>query len=158
MNKVVLILFHDGERREFELLREKTTIGRGPDNVLRVPSADVSRAHCEIVKRGDKLLLRDLGSSNGTLVNGKKAAEAELKAGDRLDVGPAKFVVQVDGKPAKPELPALPAAAAAAVVAAEELPELGDEDLLELGDGDFEVDDALSVLEEEDDDDEPLRK
>lgn len=99
--KVVLVMFKDGERRDFPITAEKTIIGRRQDSSLRIQTADVSRQHCEIYQDGKEIVVRDLGSSNGTYVNGKRVAEARLLAGDKLSVGPIVFVVQVNGMPAK---------------------------------------------------------
>jgi len=99
--KVVLVMFKDGERRDFPVTAEKTIIGRRQDSSLRIQTADVSRQHCEIFQDGKDIVVRDLGSSNGTYVNGKRVAEAKLLAGDKLSVGPIIFVVQVNGMPAK---------------------------------------------------------
>lgn len=99
--KVVLVMFKDGERRDFPVTAEKTIIGRRQDSSLRIQTADVSRQHCEIFQDGKEIIVRDLGSSNGTYVNGKRVAEAKLLAGDKLSVGPIIFVVQVNGLPAK---------------------------------------------------------
>jgi pSer/pThr/pTyr-binding forkhead associated (FHA) protein len=57
------------------------------------------------------LRVRDLGSANGTIVNGKKIKEAVIQPGDQLRIGPIGFVVQVDGKPEKITPPAAKKAA-----------------------------------------------
>ena len=145
---VVLVMFKDQERREFPLKEEKTILGRRQDCGLRIPTQDVSRQHCELLLHNNKsLAVKDLGSSNGTFVNGKRVAETELKAGDRLRVGPVTFVVQVDGKPAKitPEDVAPPPPDEAAVVAG------GDEATFDLGDGDFDMDKAIEEADDESD-------
>lgn len=80
--------------------RAKLIIGRKPECEIRIPVPDVSREHCEIRVEAERVLVKDLGSSNGTYVDGQRVQEAELKAGSVLTVGPATFVVQVDGKPA----------------------------------------------------------
>ena len=144
---VVLVMFKDQQRRDFPLKDEKTILGRRQDCGLRIPTQDVSRQHCEVLILNQKILaVKDLGSSNGTFVNGKRVAEVELQAGDRLRVGPVTFIVQVDGKPAKVTaedvLPPTPADAA--VVAAE------DEETFELGEGDFDMDAALDDDDERD--------
>ena len=48
-------------------------------------------------------MVRDMGSTNGTLVNGTAVKEAELHAGDKLDIGPLSFSIQIDGKPSLEE-------------------------------------------------------
>ena len=61
----------------------------------------MSRKHCEITIVDDELLVKDLGSRNGTYVNGEKTDVKELSEGDVLSVGPLVFVVQIDGEPAE---------------------------------------------------------
>jgi predicted component of type VI protein secretion system len=56
--------------------------------MIRIKSSQVSRRHCEIVEAGGKLTIRDLGSSNGTYVNGKRIhGSAALKPGDEVALG-----------------------------------------------------------------------
>lgn len=99
--KAVLVMFKRDERREFPITEETTTIGRSPESDLRIPTPDVSRRHCELVIEGDKLIVHDVGSSNGTYVNGRSIEETVLKPGDRLTIGPVTFTVQIDGEPAE---------------------------------------------------------
>jgi sigma-B regulation protein RsbU (phosphoserine phosphatase) len=64
------------------------TIGRSSRNSIHIPDGTVSKDHAEIVRRGDRNFIRDLGSRNGTRVNGVEAREAiALTAGDRLEIG-----------------------------------------------------------------------
>ena len=142
---VVLVMFKDQGRRDFPLKDEKTILGRRQDCGLRIPTQDVSRQHCEVLIHKKILAVKDLGSSNGTFVNGKRVAEDALKAGDRLRVGPVTFIVQVDGKPVKikPEDAAPPAPPELAVAAAE------DEETFELGEGDFDLDAAIEEADDE---------
>ncbi len=150
---VVLIMFKDGERRDFPVTESKTILGRREDCHLRIPTRDVSRQHCALLLDNGKkkLTAKDLGSANGTFINGKRIAEAELKAGDRLRLGPVTFVVQIDGKPAKVKPddvgPTKPAAAPAVAAAGE------DEETFDLTEEDFDLEDAISTLEEDQDDD-----
>ncbi|MFA7235616.1 MAG: FHA domain-containing protein [Phycisphaeraceae bacterium] len=96
-----LIMFKsDGERREFPLTKAVTVIGRKNTCDLRIPLSSVSRQHFKIERDGDKLTLRDLGSSNGTYYNNERVLEAQLEPGDQLRVGPVTFVVVIDGRPA----------------------------------------------------------
>ena len=147
---VVLVMFKDDERRDFPISAEKTVLGRRQDCHLRIPTKDVSRQHCELLLKGSALTARDLGSSNGTFVNGKRIAESQLKAGDRLRLGPVTFVVQIDGKPAKikPE-DAAPSSKTEPSLAGD------DEETFELNEGDFDIDDAMSALEDDDEKDMP---
>jgi pSer/pThr/pTyr-binding forkhead associated (FHA) protein len=109
--QVVLVMFRsDGERRSFSVVRNMTVIGRREDCDLRIPVGDVSRKHCRLVRTDDGIRIEDLGSSNGTYVNGQRIQESELNAGDQVGVGPVQFVVQINGMPADDEI-AAPAAA-----------------------------------------------
>ncbi len=102
--QVTLVMFKsDGNRRDFPLEGERTIIGRKSTCDLRIPLASVSRQHCEVVHCKGELLVRDLGSSNGTYHNSTRVQEASLVAGDELVVGPVVFVVVVDGQPAQIE-------------------------------------------------------
>jgi predicted component of type VI protein secretion system len=58
--------------RVYEFAIEKTTVGRGDHNTLTIHDASVSHAHCEILVYGTEVIVRDLGSSNGTVVDGKR--------------------------------------------------------------------------------------
>ena len=150
--KVVLVMFKDEERREFPLEDERTVIGRRQDCQLRIPTKDVSRQHCAVVVENEALVAKDLGSSNGTFVNGKRIAESKLKPGDRLRVGPVTFVVQVDGKPTdiKPDDAVPPSLAEPSTGKADE------EETFDLSEEDFDIDDIAALDEKSKDDDEDL--
>jgi pSer/pThr/pTyr-binding forkhead associated (FHA) protein len=98
---VKLVMFrNDGARKDFPVVNDTVTIGRGETCELRVPLLSVSRRHCQITVEGDRVIVKDLGSSNGTFVNNKRAtAQQQLHAGDRLVIGPVIFTVQIDGQP-----------------------------------------------------------
>ena len=71
---------------------ETMTIGRSVDCALSIPSQRVSRLHAEIFWDDKKPVLKDLGSENGTLVNGRTIREHRLKDGDVFAVGPYSCV------------------------------------------------------------------
>jgi predicted component of type VI protein secretion system len=124
--QAVLVMFRsDGERRSFSIARDMTVIGRREDCDLRIPLGEVSRKHCRLVRDGDTLKLEDLGSSNGTFLNGQRVQEALLSPGDTIQVGPVVFALQIDGEPSEEDLH--PVAAGAGAAAEEEVP-LGEED------------------------------
>jgi FHA domain len=119
------ILVIDGKRRAFHPPR--TTLGRGRSNgiVLADPSAD--EEHCELVTDGRSLIVRDLGSSSGTFVNGRPVQQAQLRSGDELQVGTTCIRIEaaaaerpapVPGAPFRAPAAALPAAIALACAAA----------------------------------------
>jgi len=91
----------DGRTRDVPVKRARTIVGRKPECNIRIPVSSVSREHCEVTLEGDTLSIRDLGSSNGTYVNRERVQQANLKAGDLLGIGPAVFVVRVNGQPAE---------------------------------------------------------
>jgi pSer/pThr/pTyr-binding forkhead associated (FHA) protein len=73
------------------------TMGRAPRADFVVDAALVSRVHCRFtVDHGNALELEDLGSTNGTFLNGKKVSRATLSDGDKLTVGRVQFVVNSD--------------------------------------------------------------
>ena len=72
-----------------------TTIGRTPDNQVVVPVREVSRRHAEIVLTETGYLVKDLGSPNGTFVNGERITEHRLQDEDRIAMGGQVFVFKV---------------------------------------------------------------
>jgi pSer/pThr/pTyr-binding forkhead associated (FHA) protein len=105
--QVALVMFRgEDPRRTFPLSRSVTVIGRREDCDLRIPLSDVSRKHCRIYTENGELRLQDLGSSNGTYLNGQRIQESVLSAGDNVRVGPVMFVVQINGVPAEDEIQA----------------------------------------------------
>jgi hypothetical protein len=79
------LVLPDGER--IVLGEAVVTIGRLDDSTLLVEDPNVSRAHAEIRPRGTGFVLVDLGSTNGTRVNGERIAERELRDGDMVSFG-----------------------------------------------------------------------
>ena len=72
-------------------------LGRGDECHVRFKSDWVSRQHCRIRVRGAEAVLRDLGSRNGTLVNGQLCqGECPLREGDQVQIGPLTFEVALD--------------------------------------------------------------
>jgi hypothetical protein len=78
--------------RQVELGERRMTIGRHPDNDIVIANGAVSARHAAITRSGDKVMLEDLGSSNGTFVNGQRVAQAMLAPGDRAAI--ATYEVQ----------------------------------------------------------------
>jgi hypothetical protein len=111
-----------------------TTVGRHDDCQLRIKSSQVSRRHCELFEKKGLLLVKDLGSSNGTFVNGKKVVDQRvLEPGDELTVGQVTFKVQkaaaADAAPAaKPAAGAKPGDTAVVTAAAAATAAVDDDD------------------------------
>ncbi|MGH7201984.1 MAG: FHA domain-containing protein [Planctomycetaceae bacterium] len=81
------------------VLSNDAVVGRSSECNLRIASNMVSRRHCQFTITDRAVLIRDLGSSNGTFVNGEQIAPQQtvpLHPGDELRIGPAKFTVQYD--------------------------------------------------------------
>ena len=75
----------EGER--VALRASRHTIGRLPDCDLHLDDSTVSRQHAAVVRRGEQWWVLDLGSTNGTRVNGQTAAEQPLADGDSIELG-----------------------------------------------------------------------
>lgn len=73
-------------------LNEEVSIGRAESNVVCLDGDAVSRFHAVICRRGAEIIVRDLNSKNGVLVNGTKVAESPLKSGDEVRVGSYTFL------------------------------------------------------------------
>ena len=98
---VNLVLFKkSGRSRAFPLPSSVTVVGRRQDCDLCIPLMIVSKRHCELNLDQGRLRLRDLDSRNGTYLNGNRITdEAEINAGDKIQIGPLNFVAQIDGNP-----------------------------------------------------------
>ncbi|MCI0401335.1 MAG: FHA domain-containing protein [Gammaproteobacteria bacterium] len=72
---------------EFALEKERTTVGRRPDNDIQIDNLAVSGKHALIITILDDSFLEDLGSTNGTYVNGKLIKKQALRNGDILTIG-----------------------------------------------------------------------
>ena len=82
--------------REIPIPQSEFLIGRGADCELRLAVPDVSRHHCLIRLTNDEATIEDLGSSNGTLLNGNRVRSASpLHSGDLIQMGESRFVVDL---------------------------------------------------------------
>jgi len=91
MSKLVLHL-EDGTTLDIPLDHERITIGRRGDNDVCLPNLAVSGEHAAVVTILADSFLEDLGSTNGTLVNGNAIVKHFLRDHDQIDVGRHKFV------------------------------------------------------------------
>lgn len=76
-----------------EIVKDLTVVGRKEDADLRLDHKSVSKLHCVIVKTDGLLLIRDLGSTNGTRVNGQRVRRAALLPSDQLSIASFRFKV-----------------------------------------------------------------
>ncbi len=93
--KLVLFLA-DSSTLDIPLERERVTVGRRPTSDVCLPYAAVSGAHAVFVRLLAGTVMEDLGSTNGTLVNGKRTARHFLHDGDRIDIGQQKLLYFAD--------------------------------------------------------------
>jgi pSer/pThr/pTyr-binding forkhead associated (FHA) protein len=87
---------HPNEKREILISKDEFLIGRGTDCDLQLSGSEVSRHHCMVRSQRDESFLVDLGSSNGTFLNGLRVrSQATLKPHDEIKIGPFRFIVQM---------------------------------------------------------------
>jgi FHA domain-containing protein len=91
------VIDRDGHEQVHEFDGSGLTIGRAADNDLVVADSRVSRHHARITGRRGTLVYADLGSTNGSRVNGVQVGELVLGAGDRIEIGDTVIVVEVAG-------------------------------------------------------------
>ena len=96
MDVILKVIEGAKEGTKVAIKKDRFLIGRSPKCHLCAGSTAISRKHCAILRSEAKVSLQDLGSRNGTLVNGKKITdEVELASGDEIAVGPLKFLVTI---------------------------------------------------------------
>ncbi|WP_347346611.1 DUF3662 and FHA domain-containing protein [Microbacterium sp.] len=83
----------DGQRHP--LVKSRTVIGRGSDADITIPDAGTSRRHVEILWDGERAMVRDLKSTNGTQLNGRKVSEAALEPGAVITIGQTRITFRV---------------------------------------------------------------
>ncbi|HSY44378.1 MAG TPA: FHA domain-containing protein [Candidatus Acidoferrum sp.] len=84
----LVVLTQSMAGRSCDLASERTTIGRVEENNFQISEPSVSSRHCEILLRGNDVVVKDLGSTNGTFINGEKITEeGVLKPGQTLRLG-----------------------------------------------------------------------
>jgi adenylate cyclase len=128
-----LIIIGPEGRTEQELVSHNT-LGRHPNNTHQVLDRIVSKEHCHIDRVGDSWVLKDLGSLNGTFVNGKRVDSVRLSHGDEITIGSTRIVFQDAGaqaskpaaapaaRPAEPAASPAPAVDPSAVTVAQSAP------------------------------------
>ena len=122
----LLVTLPDGSEVTHELTDDVITLGRVEDNMIQIEDASVSSHHAELSLRGSDYILRDLGSTNGTTINGAAAepdAENALTPGDRIVFGNinVRYLTEADAGtehlqplPVESELALAPASSSAA--------------------------------------------
>jgi len=78
-----------------EIAKDLVLVGRKEDCDVRLDHKSISKLHCVLVKTEGLLLLRDLGSTNGTRVNGQRVRRAALLPNDQIQLASLRYTVQV---------------------------------------------------------------
>jgi len=82
----------DGSQRSYQLHRGSNIVGRGQDAAFRLPDTSVSRRHIDIYFDGQTAVMHDLGSTNGSTVNGSSVQTWQLAEGDVIRIGHSTVV------------------------------------------------------------------
>ncbi|HSG72475.1 MAG TPA: FHA domain-containing protein [Planctomycetaceae bacterium] len=101
--KVRLTIQHEKANVKTVVLHSDALIGRSTECNLRVASGQVSRKHCKLIVRNDRVAVVDLASSNGTILDGEfleANVETEIPPGGELEIGPVRFIVHYDASSA----------------------------------------------------------
>jgi hypothetical protein len=95
----MIITLNDVVVRQVQFSRERTTFGRRPYNDIVVDNLSVSGEHALFHMVGQEVFLEDLGSTNGTYVNGKAIKKQQLESGDLVEIAKYKIRFLADGAP-----------------------------------------------------------
>ena len=97
-----------GAGNRHPLVKARTVIGRGSDADITISDAGTSRKHVEILWDGERAMVRDMNSTNGTTLDGRKIVEAALPPDSTVTIGRTDIVFRVvaQAAPPKPPMPA----------------------------------------------------
>ena len=101
MRPHLIVLYPQNQFKQIPLEKGTVVLGRGQDADIRMDDELVSRRHCAITFDGDGVTVKDLGSTNGTFVDGSPISESKLEDHNRLQIG--KMVLKIDFKDASEE-------------------------------------------------------
>ena len=86
----------DGVEKHLEFGSKPLILGRLPESEIQVREAFISRVHAGISFANAAFILKDLGSTNGTYRNGARVYECNLASGDKIQIGNASLVFEID--------------------------------------------------------------
>ena len=92
----LIVKFSPSKQQDFMIDKVEMTIGRKPDNDIVIDMPVVSGRHAKILHEGDKIILEDLNSTNGTFVNKKKVTKVILNHKDIIYVGKSQMMYMTD--------------------------------------------------------------
>jgi hypothetical protein len=112
----ILLEDADGRRRAVPFTAPELTVGRAPDSGLLLPERDISRRHARLQRSNGAVWVEDLGSANGTRVNGERIeTRRRIGPGDLVQIGSFDLAIEgvdaagaADAAPAPPPLPGAP--------------------------------------------------
>jgi hypothetical protein len=91
------VRLQSNDGRSYPLSIGSTVIGRGDQANLRLPDVGISRRHARLDFDGTQVVLTDLGSTNGTMVNGQRVSAVAMNPGDMIQLGTTTLTFRVDG-------------------------------------------------------------
>lgn len=138
--EIALIVLGTKANKKEVRLQLPATIGRSRNASLTVGHPMISRKHCELSMQDDVIVVQDLGSLNGTIVNGESIGKAELPEGGQFSIGPIIFQVAYDPDTVAPE-------ATSAQAKDESAPSPEDSGMVDL----YDEDDELGLVDLESD-------
>ena len=106
-----LVPLSSGAAPTIPLQRPVLLVGRHPECDVRIDLPKISRRHCCVALAYERVVIRDLGSTNGLRVNGMLVEEAQLHGGDEVAIGPIIYRLEVEA-PRPPAPQPAPAAVA----------------------------------------------
>ncbi len=92
----IVLKFNDSVIRQIESDSTEVTIGRDPEADIQIDNISVSRLHAKIIEGPNYYLLEDLGSTNGTFVNGKRVTKKYIKEDDEIIIGKHTLMVDIN--------------------------------------------------------------
>jgi hypothetical protein len=93
----------DVEGKRHPIVKSRTVIGRGSDADITISDAGTSRKHVEILWDGERAMVRDMQSTNGTMLNGRTVTEAALAPDSTVTIGRTDIVFRVVAQAAPPK-------------------------------------------------------
>jgi predicted component of type VI protein secretion system len=135
-----------GEVKTAEIkLRLPSTIGRGRGATIMLPHPLVSRQHCELFEANGKLVVRDMGSLNGTFVNNQRITESVIEPGELLTIGAVTFRAAYELSESGPSADGLPGDTN--IAGATQVAETPADDIVDVPIEDLDVQETSSVKE-----------
>ena len=107
--QIKLVVVEGAASRGEVQLKLPAVIGRSKDANLTIGHPKVSRRHCELYEEKGRVMVRDHGSLNGTILNGNRVSQAAVPSGGKLTIGPLTFIALFDSPSAagQPSVPVI---------------------------------------------------